>query len=92
MLVYDKETHASSNSGSSNTSSSSSGDIGSAKAKSIALSHAGVSESQTTEMKVQQDRDDGRLEYEVEFKSGGKEYEYTIDAASGTILDYEIDQ
>lgn len=92
VLDADKETHASSNSGSSNTSSSSSGDIGSAKAKSIALSHAGVSESQTTEMKVQQDRDDGRLEYEVEFKSGGKEYEYTIDAASGTILDYEIDQ
>ena len=92
VLGADKETHASSNSGSSNTSSSSSGDIGSAKAKSIALSHAGVSESQTTEMKVQQDRDDGRLEYEVEFKSGGKEYEYTIDAASGTILDYEIDQ
>ena len=92
VLGADKETHASSNSGSSNTSSSSSGDIGSAKAKSVALSHAGVSESQTTEMKVQQDRDDGRLEYEVEFKSGGKEYEYTIDAASGTILDYEIDQ
>ncbi len=92
VLGADKETHASSNSGSSNTSSSSSGDIGSAKAKSIALSHAGVSESQTTEMKVQQDRDDGRLEYEVEFKSGGKEYEYTIDAASGTILNYEIDQ
>lgn len=92
VLGADKETHASSNSGSSNTSSSSSGDIGSVKAKSIALSHAGVSESQTTEMKVQQDRDDGRLEYEVEFKSGGKEYEYTIDAASGTILDYEIDQ
>lgn len=94
VLSADKETHASSNSGSSNTSntsSSSSGDIGSAKAKSIALSHAGVSESQTSEMKVQQDRDDGRLEYEVEFKSGGKEYEYTIDAASGTILDYEID-
>lgn len=87
VLGADKETHASSN-----TSSSSSSDIGSAKAKSIALSHAGVSESQTTEMKVQQDRDDGRLEYEVEFKSGGKEYEYTIDAASGTILNYEIDQ
>lgn len=91
VLGADKETHASSNSGSPNTSSSS-GDIGSAKAKSIALSHAGVSESQTTEMKVQQDRDDGRLEYEVEFKSGGKEYEYTIDASNGTILNYEIDQ
>ena len=74
------------------TSGSSSADIGESAAKAAALKHAGLSESQVTGMKVQRDRDDGRLEYEVEFKSGGKEYEYTIDAASGTILDYEIDQ
>ena len=39
-------------------------------------------------MKVEQDWDDGRLEYEVEFKSGGMEYEYTIDGATGAILEY----
>ena len=42
-------------------------------------------------MKVELDYDDGRAEYEVEFRCNGIEYEYTIDAASGTILDYEWD-
>ena len=66
-------------------------DIGQAAAKAAALTHAGVSESQTTKMKVEQDWDGGRLEYEVEFKAGGKEYEYTIDGATGAILEYETD-
>ena len=42
-------------------------------------------------MKVERDRDDGRLEYEVEFKAGGMEYEYTIDGVTGAILEYEQD-
>ena len=40
---------------------------------------------------MEQDWDGGRLEYEVEFKAGGKEYEYTIDCATGAILEYETD-
>ena len=40
-------------------------------------------------MKVKQDWDDGRLEYEVEFESGRMEYEYTIDGTTGAILEYE---
>lgn len=66
-------------------------DIGAEKAKSIALNHAGVSASQTTELKVERDTDDGVLEYEVEFKAGGKEYEYTIHGGTGQILKYESD-
>ena len=69
-----------------------SGDIGSQSAKSAALTHAGLSESQTTGMKVERDYDDGRLEYEVEFKSGGMEYEYKIDGTTGTILEYDQDR
>ena len=42
-------------------------------------------------MKVKQDWDDGRLEYEVEFNVGWTEYEYTIDGATGAILEYEQD-
>lgn len=76
-------------SGGSGTSST---DIGAEKAKSIALNHAGVSASQTSEMKVEQDWDDGVLEYEVEFKAGGVEYEYTIHGGTGQILKYESDQ
>lgn len=70
----------------------SSTDIGAEKAKSIALNHAGVSASQTSEMKVEQDWDDGVLEYEVEFKAGGVEYEYTIHGGTGQILKYESDR
>lgn len=73
-------------------SGTSSADIGAEKAKSIALNHAGVSASQTSEMKVEQDWDDGVLEYEVEFKAGGVEYEYTIHGGTGQILKYESDQ
>ena len=66
-------------------------DIGGEAALAVALSHAGVSQDQVYDLEVQRDRDDGRLEYEIDFKSGGWEYEYTISAADGTILDYERD-
>ena len=51
-------------------------DIGYAKAKSIALNHAGVSENEAYDMDIELDDEDGTLVYEVEFKSGGMEYSY----------------
>lgn len=66
-------------------------DIGREAALAAALNHAGVSRDQVYDLEVQRDRDDGRLEYEIEFKTGGWEYEYTISAADGAILDYERD-
>ena len=68
-----------------------SADIGSEGALNIALDHARVARDQVYDLEVKQEYDDGRLEYEVEFKAGGWEYEYTILAADGTILDYERD-
>lgn len=68
-----------------------SGDIGSEKAKSIALNHAGVTSSTAKFVKVERDRDDGRLLYEVEFYAGNKEYDYEILASDGTILSYDAD-
>ena len=65
------------------------GDIGHAKAKSIALNHAGVSESKAYDMDIELDDEDGRLIYEVEFKSGNMEYDYKIDASSGAVLKHE---
>ena len=61
------------------------------EAKAIALKHAGVSASSATFQKAELDRDDGRLEYELEFRSGGVEYEYKLDAVNGTILEAERD-
>lgn len=97
VLESEQESYGSSGSSGQSTGQTGSGsgtsstDIGAEKAKSIALNHAGVSASQTTELKVERDTDDGVLEYEVEFKAGGKEYEYTIHGGTGQILKYESD-
>ena len=66
-------------------------DIGYAKAKSIALNHASLSENQAYDMDIELDDEDGKLVYEIEFKSGNMEYDYEIDAASGAILKHEAE-
>ena len=68
-----------------------SGDIGYAKAKSVALNHAGVSEGKAYDMDIELDDEDGILVYEIEFKSGGMEYSYEINAATGAILKHEAE-
>ena len=65
--------------------------IGIDEAKQVALSHAGLSESDVRFTKSELDRDDGRYEYEIEFVSGRTEYEYKIDAVSGKILEHDSD-
>ena len=52
----------------------------------IALKDAGLAENQVTRLKAEFDYDDGRPEYDVEFKYDGWEYEYEIHAESGKIL------
>lgn len=66
--------------------------IGDVKAKSIALQHAGLTESQISSLRCKLDYDHGRAEYEVEFHANYLEYEYTIDATTGAILKYEQDR
>ena len=66
-------------------------DIGHAKAKSIALNHAGVSENEAYDMEIELDDEDGTLVYEVEFKSSGMEYSYEINAATGAVLKHETE-
>ena len=88
ILKQDKEEHG----GSQTTQPSAGSDIGAEKAKSIALSDAGFTASQVQDLQVEKDNDDGRLEYEVEFQVNGTEYEYTISAADGTILEKDIDK
>lgn len=67
-------------------------DIGAQAAKSAALRHAGLSEGQVQELQVEWDNENGRAVYEVEFKSGGMEYDYVIDAATGAVLDHEVER
>ena len=68
------------------------GQIGHAAAKAAALTHAGVSESRAYDMDVELDDEDGRWVYEVEFKADGMEYEYVIDAYTGAVLEYDMEQ
>lgn len=61
------------------------------EAKQIALTDAGLAESDATFLRVRLDYDDGRAEYDVEFYSGTNEYDYEIDAVTGQILSVERD-
>lgn len=63
--------------------------IGTAKAGTIALEHAGLSKSQVRGYECKLDRENGIMVYEVEFDYGGYEYEYEVNAASGKIISIE---
>lgn len=65
--------------------------IGEEEAKSIAVNHAGFALADVNLLKVKLDMEDGKTVYEVEFYKENKEYDYTIDASTGTILEYDID-
>lgn len=67
--------------------------IGADAALSIALRHAGLSQSDVTVTDNDLDEDDGSYIYEIEFTRGEREYEYEIDAVTGAVLksEYEDD-
>lgn len=60
--------------------------IGEAKAKEIALAHAGVSANNISGYEFELDYDNGQAVYEIKFKAGGYEYSYDINATTGAIL------
>lgn len=65
--------------------------ISAEEAENIALEHAGLSRDDVTFIKTENDTDDARGKYEIEFICGGKEYEYDINTG-GEIIKYEIDE
>ena len=73
----------------------SAGKVDEAKAKEIALNHAGVKAADATVTKSKLDYEDGRQVYEIEFyvsgSSGYTEYDYEIEAATGKIVSYDHD-
>ena len=91
ILSRDREAEWNGTAASGTSSTSSTADIGEAKAKSVALNHAGISKSDTSYIYAKKDWDDGRWVYDVEFWADGKEYDYEILASNGTILSYDYD-
>ena len=63
------------------------------EAKNIVLKYAGFEENQVSFLRVEKDYEDdwNRLEYEVDFVVGEKEYSYTIDAFTGELLNEEVE-
>lgn len=57
----------------------------------VALKNAGVSRSEISDLEIEFEKDDGRTHYEISFEAGRNEYKYDIDAQTGNILDYELD-
>ncbi len=57
----------------------------------IAVEHAGYTVDSVSRTKVKKDNDDGRLVYEIKFKADKTKYEYELDAYTGDILNWEID-
>ena len=80
-----QENQNSGGSSSSQSSQGASGYIGLAKAKEIALKHAGIS-GNVTILKETLDGDDYPPVYEIEFYKDGTEYEYEIHAQTGAVL------
>lgn len=86
ILLFEIERNGTKQQGGSMTQESA-GYIGAEKAKSIALSNAGLTAASVTGLISELDSDDGAAVYEVEFMYGGYEYEYKIDAKSGAIIE-----
>ncbi len=61
------------------------------EAKKAALDYVGLAAGEVTFTKLELEKDDGVAEYEIEFYADKKEYSFSIDAASGKILETEID-
>lgn len=73
------------------SSSNSSSTITAEEAKAIALADAGISESSVSYIKAKLDKDNGIYIYEVEFTYNRVEYDYEINASTGTIIEKDVD-
>ena len=71
--------------GCSSTQTASAQYIGMEAARSAALQDAGVTEGEFTGVTLEEK--DGTVYYEVEFTAGGAQYEYAVDALTGTIIE-----
>lgn len=92
IISRDVDNNAQPNSAAAINSASSSEYIGKAKAKRIALKDAGIKKSDADGMHVALDVDhDDPAVYDVEFYSGTTEYDYEIDATTGSILSKDQD-
>ena len=63
--------------------------ISESEAKAIALAQAGLSENQINRYSAEFEIDDGVPQWEIKFFANKFKYEYTVNAATRTIIDFE---
>lgn len=56
-----------------------------------ALDQAGLTEADVTVTQVELDMDDGKQIYEIEFATADMEYEYEVNATTGSVLSFSQD-
>ena len=91
-IISDITGNNSSNNNNNSNNNSASAKISRDEAKTIALKHAELDEKNVTGLDIDLDRDNGSLEYEIEFHSGGMEYDYDINATTGEIINSHKEQ
>lgn len=65
--------------------------ISAEQAEQAALTHAGVTVAEARFKRTELELDDGVYKYDVEFYVGTTEYDYEIDANTGSILSFDKD-
>ena len=63
--------------------------LSAADAQKLALEHAQLTADKVTSLRTEYDLDDGVPEYEVDFRQGDYEYDYTIHAETGKVLHWD---
>ena len=61
------------------------------EARQIVLNRAGLTADQVVFTKCHEDRDDGRMVYEIEFFANGIEYDFDVEIATGRITESDRD-
>lgn len=74
-----------------NTNNSNSKYIGVSAAKKAALKHADLNADDVVFTKTKLTKDDGTYIYDIEFYSDNTEYEYEINAKTGKIIEFDMD-
>lgn len=59
------------------------------QAQSIALEHAGLTAGEVTRLRVEYEVDDRIPQYEVDFRQGDYDFDYTIHAETGAVLEWD---
>ena len=70
----------------------SNGEITLDQAVDIALKDAGFAKEGVSFLKSKPDSDDMISKYDIEFLAGGIEYDYEIDAMTGTVIEKDVDR